>query len=165
MQRTEAGTVAESILYREAAALDEQAWDDWIALFHPDCTFWVPTWLAEHEPATDPKQHLSHMYYSSRGGLEDRVWRIRSGRSPASNPLPRTTHLISNILVTEAQAERITVKSHWAVHSFVFRTMETKTLHGRSVHQLERRDEWAIRSKVVYLHNDYVGTMLDFYNI
>jgi anthranilate 1,2-dioxygenase (deaminating, decarboxylating) small subunit len=161
---------ATDILYREAAALDEQAWDDWLALFHPDCTFWVPTWLGEHEPASDPAKQLSHMYYKTRGGLEDRVWRVRSGRSPASSPLPRTTHMVGNILVTEASADTIAVKSHWTVHTFSFRAMDTKVMHGRSVYRLERRGDagqagWAIASKIVYVHNDYVATMLDFYNI
>jgi 3-phenylpropionate/cinnamic acid dioxygenase small subunit len=161
----DASRIATDLLYREAAALDEKDWDAWLSLFHADCTFWVPTWLSEHAPATDPQRHLSHMYYASRGGLEDRVWRVRSGRSPASSPLPRTTHLVTNILVTDASDDRIAVKAHWAVHSYAFRTLETRTTHGRSVYRLERREAWGIAAKTVYLHNDYLATMLDFYNI
>lgn len=166
MNPQDATRIATGILYREAVALDEKDWDAWLALFFPDCTFWVPTWLSEHEAGSDPQQHLSHMYYSSRGGLEDRVWRVRSGRSPASSPLPRTTHTIGLILVTGSDETKITVKSHWNVHTYSFRTTETRVMHGRSLHELELRDGvWGIAAKTVYVNNDYVATMLDFYNI
>lgn len=59
-----ASAIASDVLYREAASLDEQDWDTWLSLFHSDCTFWVPTWLSEHQISFDPQRHLSHIYYS-----------------------------------------------------------------------------------------------------
>lgn len=73
--------------------------------------------------------------------------------------------MVGNILVTESAADRITVKSHWTVHTYSFRTNDTALMHGRSVHVLERRDSWGIAAKTVYLHSDYVASKLDFYNI
>ena len=99
------------LLHREAAYLDEQRWDEWLALFAPDCEFWVPTWTGEGRLTTNPRTELSLMYFAGRGGLEDRVVRIRSGRSPAALPLPRTTHMVGNILPLEPpQASRLRLR-------------------------------------------------------
>ena len=83
---------AEDVLFREAYYLDGRKWDDWLELFTEDCEYWVPSWKDEHQVTEDPKREISLIYYGGRFGLEDRVWRIRSGQSIASTPLPRTTH-------------------------------------------------------------------------
>ena len=57
------------ILALEAACLDEQRWDEWLALFAADCEYWVPTWVTEERLAEDPQSQLSQIYYSSRAGL------------------------------------------------------------------------------------------------
>ena len=79
------------LLEREAALLDERRFDEWLALYLPDCEYWVPAWRADGTPTGNPQIELSHLYCASRAALEDRVVRIRSGRSPASTPAPRTT--------------------------------------------------------------------------
>ena len=73
-------SVGRRLLYREAALLDERRWQEWIALFASDCEYWVPTWLTEETLTRDPQRELSHAYYASRAGLEDRIVRITSGR-------------------------------------------------------------------------------------
>ena len=101
---SEAGALlaaGEEVLQREGIYLDEQRWDEWIALFAPDCEYWVPAWLSEGTLATDPQREMSHIYYANRQGLEDRIVRIRSGRSPASTPMPRTAHLVTGVLALE----------------------------------------------------------------
>ena len=35
---------AQQFLYREARALDDKAWDDWLAHYAPDAVFWMPSW-------------------------------------------------------------------------------------------------------------------------
>ena len=92
------------VLALEAAHLDEQRWDDWLALFAPDCEYWVPTWVNEDTLASDHQSQLSQIYYSSRAGLEDRIARIRTGKSPASTPLRRTTHMTSNVVLLSGAA-------------------------------------------------------------
>ena len=79
---------ASQVLYREAMYVDAQRWDEWIGLFTDDCEYWLPAWKGEHELTANPKREISLIYYGTRAGLEDRVWRIRSGQSIASTPLP-----------------------------------------------------------------------------
>ena len=54
---------------------------------------------------TDPQSEVSLIYYAHRGGLEDRVFRIRTERSSATSlPEPRTSHNISNVEIVEQDA-------------------------------------------------------------
>ena len=84
------------LLNCEALYLDEQRWKDWISLYQEDCIFWAPAWKTDTELTNDHIREISIFYFKSRAGLEDRVWRIESGEAPSLNPLPRTTHTISN---------------------------------------------------------------------
>ena len=47
------------LLYREAALLDRQQWDDWLALYLQDCVFWVPSWTSETTVTRDPETEVS----------------------------------------------------------------------------------------------------------
>jgi 3-phenylpropionate/cinnamic acid dioxygenase small subunit len=153
------------LLEREAICLDEQRWDDWLALFALDCEYWIPTWRHDETLTSDPKKELSHIYYAGRAGLEDRVVRIRSGRSPASMPLPRTTHLLGNIRLTEPPTPgRIRLRSSWTTQVFFTRSRETHAFFGHAAHELGLRDgQWLIQRKTIVLQNDYIPGMLDIY--
>ncbi len=164
LERVRAGT---EVLEREGAYLDEQRWDEWLALFLPDCEYWVPAWKNEEALAADPRSELSHIYYASRAGLEDRVVRIRSRRSPASTPMPRTTHLLGSVLSTEPPGEeRMKLRSSWVCHVFFPRQHESHAFFGRAEHELALKEgRWRIARKKTVLQNDYIPTMLDVYCI
>ena len=153
------------VLQREGVLLDDQRWDDWLALFAPDSEFWMPAWRSDEVLGSDPRTEVSHMYYSSRAGLEDRVLRIRSRRSPASMPMARTAHLVTAVLPLEAPADdRMKLRSTWSCHVFAPRTQTQHVFFGCSEHELERRDgNWLIRRKKITLKNDYIPTMLDIH--
>jgi 3-phenylpropionate/cinnamic acid dioxygenase small subunit len=153
------------ILSREAAYLDERRWDDWVALFTPDCEFWIPSWTAEGQLTTNPQTELSLMYFAGRGGLEDRIVRIRSGRSAAALPLPRTTHVVSNILALEPpQKQRIRLRSSWTCHAYFPLMDATHTFFGRAEYELTARDNgWLIAKKKTILENDRIPMPIDVY--
>src|SRR5258708_19745396 len=127
------------LLEREAVALDDQRWDDWLALFAADCEYWLPTWRHDETLTDNPRAELPHIYYASRAGLEDRIVRIRSGRSPASLPLPRTTHILSNIRLREPpQRHRLRLPSPLITPVFFTRSRETHAFLGHSERALSR---------------------------
>jgi 3-phenylpropionate/cinnamic acid dioxygenase small subunit len=104
------------------------------------------------------------MYYNSRAGLEDRVWRIKSGMSSASTPLPRTWHAVHNIRLGKEEGESIEVFANWQSHAF--KEGETRTFYGRSEYQLKKiANELKISKKMVLLINDVIPSVLDIYNI
>ncbi len=152
-------------LENEVLCLDERRWDDWLALFTEDCEYWIPMWRNDETLTEDPRRELSHVYYAARSGLEDRIVRIRSGRSPASLPLPRTTHLLGNIrLIGAPAADRFRLRSSWVCHVFFPRARESHAFFGHSEHELIARGSgWLIARKKIVLQNDYIPGMLDVY--
>lgn len=153
-------------LYGEAAALDERRWDDWLALFTEDCEYWVPAWKSEHEQTSNPRRELSLIYYSQRSGLEDRVWRVNSGRSIAAAVLPRTQHLINNPRLLEAGPERVVVACEWTVHQYLPRERNVEIFFGRYRQTLvKHQDSWRIQQKTIVLLNDYLPAKIDYYSL
>ncbi len=153
-----------ALLYEEAAALDEQRWHDWLALFAEDCTYWMPAWDTEHEMTQDPTNEISLIYYSNRNGLEDRIWRIESGMSSASTPLPRTAHTVTNIRLGEAGNGTIAVYANFIVNSY--RHEVTDNFYGRYEYLLkEDGGKMVIQSKKIILLNDVIPAVVDVYSI
>jgi benzoate/toluate 1,2-dioxygenase beta subunit len=155
---------ARALLTLEGMLLDERDWDAWLALYEEDAEFWMPAWKSESEPTTDPLKELSLIYYAGRAGLEDRVQRIRSGRSVASTPLRRTAHMVGNVLLAGESSGVLSVKSSFAVHVYDTRQKTQHVFFGRTTHGLVRREAGLrIRSKKVILANDCIPSMLDVY--
>ena len=49
---------AEAFLLHEARLLDEARWDEWLALFTDDATYWVPSQPGQAEP---PRHGFAHL--------------------------------------------------------------------------------------------------------
>jgi 3-phenylpropionate/cinnamic acid dioxygenase small subunit len=153
-----------ALLFEEAAALDEQRWDDWLTLFTPDIEYWMPAWDSEHEMTQDPTSEISLMYYSDKSGLEDRIWRIKSGMSSASTPLPRTCHLVTNIRVGQVVDGLLQVKANWQGNAF--RHEKTDSFYGRYEYGLrEEQGKLLIARKKIVLMNDVIPSVVDIYNV
>lgn len=154
----------EALLYEEAAALDEQRWEDWLEVFLPDCEYWMPAWDAEHELTQDPTQEISLIYYSDRSGLEDRVWRIKSGMSSASTPLPRTSHIVSNVRLLGEDGDGHIVKATWQANTF--RNEQVVSFFGTYEYRLAEVDgALRVRKKKIVLMNDVIPSVVDVYSI
>ncbi|MFM0502924.1 anthranilate 1,2-dioxygenase small subunit [Paraburkholderia caffeinilytica] len=154
----------EDFLYRKAELCDRQQWDEYLELFDPTSVFHVPQWDSEHLYTVDPKQGMSLIYYADRSGLEDRVYRIRTGKSAASTPLPRTMHQITNVRVTELSATTVQAGTNWS--TFHTRHGETGYFYGHATYELRRIDDtWRISSKHALLLNDRINEVLDFYHL
>ncbi len=163
MIATERAGAAE-LLYREALYLDEQRWDEWLALYLEDAVFWMPAWIGAHELTSSPDTQLSLIYCDSRKRLEDRVWRIRSELSVASRPLPRTVHAVNNVLVVDERDDRLDVRASWSVHSYdPARTRPRCHPFDISTSCAAVDGARRIARKKIILADDRIATMLDFY--
>jgi 3-phenylpropionate/cinnamic acid dioxygenase small subunit len=155
---------AEEFLFREALYLDRREWDAWLALYAEDAVFWVPAWRDEASPTDDPDCELSLIYYRGRRNLEERVWRLRSGLSVASAPLPRSVHTVSNVLVERADTGGASVSASFAVHLNDVRAEREHVFFGRYEYRLSTTAAGLhIASKKILLLNDRIPTVLDFY--
>jgi 3-phenylpropionate/cinnamic acid dioxygenase small subunit len=140
------------LVIAEGAYLDEKNWAAWLNLYTEDAEYWLPAWDDEHTLTSDPQRELSLIYYGSRAGLEDRVYRIETGLSLASSPLPRTCHTNSNFRVS------------WVTHSY--RMKKTQTYYGHQTHTLRlSADEWKISGRYIVLQNDCIDSLLDVYSV
>lgn len=151
-------------LYREGEYLDQQRWDEWLALFDPEAEYWIPAWDGEHELTADPMREMSLMYYRNRSGLEDRIFRLRTGRSSASVPLPRTTHLVSNIRIGGFDGSQCQVTASWVV--FSFKDKQSHQFNGRYEYVLAvQGDDWVIKRKKIIVNNEVIPSLMDIYSI
>ena len=164
MNTLEVHHAVEQFLFAQAEMCDRQQWDAYLDCFDPSSEFHVPQWDSEHVPTTNPKCEMSMIYYANRGGLEDRVFRLRTGKSAASHPMPRTLHQISNVRIGASNEDTFQVFAKWNTHY---------TRHGKSdcyfgeVNYTLRHTEtgFLILRKHVLLLNDRINAVLDFYHL
>ncbi len=157
--------LAERVLFEEARALDEQRFEDWLAMYAKDAIFWVPAWTDDGRLTHDPETELS-LIHCTQAQLAERVGRVGGGRSQASSPLPRTAHIISNVIADALAPGAIRVSSVATTHAFNIKRRAVTSAFALVEHDLARVGErWLIARKKMSLQNDYIATMMDFYTI
>jgi benzoate/toluate 1,2-dioxygenase beta subunit len=153
-----------AFLYREARLLDDRDFDAWLPCYSPRAEFWMPAWDDDDSLVENPQTEISLIYYPNREGLEDRVFRIKTERSSASLPEPRTSHNISNIEVLSQAGDRIELRFNW--HTLSHRYKTTDSYFGTSFYTLDTSgDVPVIARKKVVLKNDYIHQVIDVYHI
>src|ERR1700730_6311130 len=106
-------------LYREARFFDDKEWESW-----------VPSWDDDDQLVTDPQTQISLIWYGHKGGLEDRVFRIRTERSSATSmPEPRTSHNISNVEILTQRGGVCELRFNWVTFSYRYKTVDTYFRH------------------------------------
>ncbi|MDI1348411.1 benzoate 1,2-dioxygenase small subunit [Aquabacterium sp.] len=154
----------QAFLFREARLLDDKQWDDWLACYHPAAEFWMPSWDDDGELTRDPQREISLIYYPNRGGLEDRVFRIKTERSAASTPEPRTGHNLHNIEIVSQQGETVEVRYNWQTLSYRYNT--TDSYFGTTHLTLDLSSgQPLIKRKYIVLKNDYIHHVIDVYHL
>ncbi|MFC3608695.1 benzoate 1,2-dioxygenase small subunit [Stutzerimonas tarimensis] len=153
-----------AFVYYEARLLDERKWDEWLECYASQVEFWLPCWDDNDQLVDDPRKCISLMYYSNRGGLEDRVFRIKTERSGASTPEPRTTHNISNVEILKQDEHQVEVRFNW--HTLFYRYKKVGQYFGSAFYTLDMRGEGPlITRKKVVLNNDCIHQVLDIYHV
>jgi benzoate/toluate 1,2-dioxygenase subunit beta len=153
-----------AFIYREARLLDDRDWDEWLNCYAQDASYWMPAWDDDDRLTEDPQSEISLIYYPDRGGLEDRVFRIKTERSGASTPEPRTSHMISNIeILAQSEAE---IELRYNFHTLNHRYKVTDHFFGAVFLTLRVSGEgYLIAAKKIVLKNDYIRQVIDIYHI
>lgn len=153
-----------AFLYREARLLDDESWDEWLECYDPDAQFWMPSWDDDGQLVSDPQREISLIYYPTRQGLEDRVFRIKTERSSATVPDTRTSHNIANIEIEKQEGTVVTVRFNW--HTLSHRYKTDFSHFGMSRYTIDFSGDWPrILNKYVVLKNDYIHQVIDVYHI
>jgi len=153
-----------AFLYREAHLLDDRAWDEWLACYAPDVTYWMPAWDDDDKLTEDPQSQISLIYYPNRDGLEDRVFRIKTERSSASMPEPRTSHNVNNIELLAKRSDEVDIRYNF--HTLNHRYKITDQFFGTVFATLRQSEDGLLISrKKIVLKNDYIRQVIDIYHI
>jgi 3-phenylpropionate/cinnamic acid dioxygenase small subunit len=134
------------LLEREARLLDQLRYDDWLALYAPECVYWVPS----TPNAGDPRREIAIMF-DDRRRLEDRVYRLRTGFAWSQAPASRTARLVTNVEVFSTASEAVRMlRSNFLISEFW--GDETRMLAGWAGHRVVRNEgDWLIQAKQVNL--------------
>lgn len=153
-----------AFLYREARLLDDRQWDEWLDCYASHAVFWMPAWDDDDMLVDDPQREISLIYYPDRTGLEDRVFRIKTERSGASMPEPRTNHTVSNVEILGEADGQMQVRFNW--HTLSHRYNETLSFFGTSFYTIDATGaQPLITNKKVVLKNDYIRQVIDVYHV
>ena len=140
-------TAVESFLYREARLMDAHRYDEWLALWDDDATYWVPC----NADDIDPRQNVS-IIYDRRGQLRARIQRLKE-TSWLKEQAPRLKRLVSNIEIESTTDAELVVNS-----GFILAQLHHHTQYlwaGSTTHQLvAHRDGFTIKYKKVVLLNN-----------
>ena len=134
------------LVEREARLLDQLDFDPWLAMYTPECIYWVPG----TPEAGDPRREIS-ISFDDRRRMEDRIYRLRTGYAWSQAPKSRTVRMISNVEVFRAkEADARMVRSNYLISEF--RVDGTRTLSGWCGHRFVRDGErWLIAVRQVNL--------------
>ncbi|MFI8033143.1 anthranilate 1,2-dioxygenase small subunit [Acinetobacter sp. ABJ_C3_5] len=151
-------------LYQKSELCDRYDWDAYLELYDEDSEYHIPQWIDDHRYVEDPNQGLSYIYYTDRSGLEDRVFRIRTGKAASATPLPRTQHSIQNVQVKSLPDGLIEARVGWS--TLYNRQGLEGCFYGHATYLLRPTAEgFRIRRQHTILLNDKIDSVLDFYHV
>jgi benzoate/toluate 1,2-dioxygenase subunit beta len=156
---------AAEFLYREARLLDTRKFGEWLDLFTDDAIFWVPAVGMDRVYTSEPETSLNFIYIAGRAGLEARVFRVESGGSLASNPLPHTRHLVTNVMVDSEGPDGVAVFANNQVVAFC-EPRGQQILNGSCEYLLRRQSGgFRIAAKKVLLLEYVIDGYFDFFTV
>jgi 3-phenylpropionate/cinnamic acid dioxygenase small subunit len=134
------------LIEREARLLDQLRFDEWLAMYAPECIYWVPG----TPEAGDPRREIA-ISFDDRRRMEDRIYRLRTGYAWSQAPKSRTVRMISNVEVfATAESTARMVRSNFLISEF--RVDGTRYLSGWSGHRFtQAAGGWEIQVRQVNL--------------
>ena len=151
----------ENFLYHEAELLDARRFDEWLELFSDDLLYFmpirrnVPYGQHEHAENTVSGEGIS-WFDEDRWTLGKRVEQIQTGLHYAEEPLSRTCHMVSNVVLldsgsAEATPREVKTKCRFLVYQNRVE-YETYTFVGKRLDTLRQHgDTWQICRREIIL--------------
>jgi 3-phenylpropionate/cinnamic acid dioxygenase small subunit len=137
------------VVYHEARCIDEQRWDEWLALYTDDAHYWMPLTHGQ----TDPLLQGSLMY-EDKMLLGIRVKRLKGRRTFSQEPISRCHHLLQAPSFEMLDAGLGQARLRTAFHYVETRGDEQQLYAGWASHDLRYQGtDWRIVLKRVDLVN------------
>ncbi len=137
---------ARAFLEREARLLDRGRFEAWLAMFAPECAYWVPGTPG----GGDPRREITVAFHDRRQ-LEDRIYRLRTGYAWSQSPESRTVRTVSNVeLFSTDRAGIVMARSNFLIAELL--DGDLRHWAGWAGHRLEETaDGFSILAKQVNL--------------
>lgn len=135
----------EAFLFHEADLLDDMQVEAWLALWAPECCYWVP---CNGRDGGDPEREVS-LIYDDRARLEDRIYRLMSSAAHSQRPRSRMRRVVGNIRYEWREGE-VHTRSNFVLAEL--RRGRQEIWSGVSQHRLlPAGDGFQIKAKTVLL--------------
>lgn len=145
----------ETLLYRQAAMLDAQAWGEWIALFSDEGVYWMPSTPDQTDWMAEPS-----IFAEDKLLMEVRMGRLSHPNAWSQAASWGTNHLLGHVIIEAASADSLEVYSRFQMMEL--RRDAVRHFGGSYRHSLVRvQGQWKIRLQRVDMTNaqalyDYV---------
>ncbi len=133
-------------LYTENQLLDEQRYEEWLALFHPDARYWIPAQAGQ----SDPLLHIS-LCHENLELLRMRIARLRHPQAHGLAQPMRTSRMLCNVRIAEQENGAIRASGHFLVHEWQGERL--RQFAGQADYTLRLEQELKITQKKISLVN------------
>ena len=139
----------EKFLIHEGRLLDEREFEAWMELFTEDGLYWVPSTQGQPDP-----YNQASLFFDDRQLMKTRIERLRHPRIHIQTPPSRTNHMVSNVIVEEAEEDAGNFLVSSSMMMGEYRLDVQRFFMGRQFHRLMREgDTFRIALKRVNLIN------------
>jgi benzoate/toluate 1,2-dioxygenase beta subunit len=137
----------ELFVFEEARLLDAGRFEEWLKLYEPQGIYWIPS-----QPGQTDQLNVASIVYEDHAILSIRVQRLLEARALVLTPMPRTTHLVSNIEAEQTDDGEFAVDATFICVEH--QADQQRIYSGRHSYQLACRDDsFRIKMKRVALMN------------
>ena len=126
----------EQFLYRQAEALDEKRWGDFIGLFADDGMYWMPP-----APHYTTWEGMPAIFIEDRDLMTVRMKRVQHPHAWSQHPDWGTNHVVSNVIIekVDPKAGEVHVRSRF--HMMELRRDDLRHFAGTYRHRLKLTDD------------------------
>jgi len=145
----------EQFIYHEARLMDENRYDEWLALWDDDALYWVPS----NRDDIDPKREVS-LIYDDRVRLDTRILRLKSGLAHSQEPKSRMRRLVSNFEIENGSEGEITTSSNFILAEL--RRGKQDIFAGRTIHRLRQVNggfKMAYKKVLLVNNDEYIDNL------
>ncbi|MBM3940920.1 MAG: 3-phenylpropionate/cinnamic acid dioxygenase subunit beta [SAR202 cluster bacterium] len=140
---------------REAWALDQRRYHDWLEMFTEDTHYFMPrrknVRFKELDREVTGEDDLAAIFDENKTIMRIRVERLETGTAWAEDPPSRTRHLITNLEVEPRANGEVKARTAFLVYRSHLETEETLYAGGREDTLRHVDGKWKIAKRVVVL--------------
>lgn len=154
----------EQFLVREAEALDDSRYEDWLSMLADDIEYVAPLRQTK-ENIEEAFETDAYYYREDKKSLRVRIERFQTGFAWIKTPPPRTRRFVSNVRIEDERGDEVDVKSN-----LLLRITERDDWDASSVITCERHDvlrrtddSLELTERTIYLDETALDRTLSFF--